>query len=178
VYQAYSINYGIVAVKIFQRNKFDKREYNAQFELYRKRRQNLFVTILYGYDDDSQYPYIIMQYANMGTLEIIAKQPQIPLPSYVLRALMRQILMGIYNFHSSGLIHRDIKCDNILFDSPPGSGYVYAKISDFGFAKYEDLNNQQTYPAGTLPYMVLFNIITGFGKKASEVPTDSLNCSI
>ncbi|KAA6362605.1 MAG: hypothetical protein EZS28_041868 [Streblomastix strix] len=94
-----------------------------------------------------------MEYANMGTLNIIAKQRQIPIPSYVLRALMKQILGGINIFHDSGLIHRDIKCDNILLHSPHGSGFVHAKISDFGFAKYEDLINEQTYTAGTIPYM-------------------------
>ncbi|KAA6383589.1 MAG: hypothetical protein EZS28_020884, partial [Streblomastix strix] len=37
--------------------------------------------------------------------------------------------------------------------SPPGSGRVHAKISDFGFAKKVDLNNKQTYLAGTIPFM-------------------------
>ncbi|KAA6378080.1 MAG: hypothetical protein EZS28_026393, partial [Streblomastix strix] len=50
-------------------------------------------------------------------------------------------------------IHKDIKCDNILLHCPPGSGHVYAKISDFGFAKKEDANNEQTYIKGTIPYM-------------------------
>ncbi|KAA6339357.1 MAG: hypothetical protein EZS28_052620, partial [Streblomastix strix] len=89
-----------------------------------------------------------MEYANMGTLNIIAKQGHIPIPSYVLRALMNQILFGMKEFHDSGLIHRDIKPDNILLHSPHGSGFVHAKISDFGFAKYEDLINEQTYTAG------------------------------
>ncbi|KAA6398708.1 MAG: hypothetical protein EZS28_005763 [Streblomastix strix] len=89
----------------------------------------------------------------MKTLNIIVKQPQIPLPSYTLRALMKQILEGIKFIHEVGLIHRDIKCDNILLHSPPGSGRVYAKISDFGFAKKEDLISDHTYPAGTIPYM-------------------------
>ncbi|KAA6368401.1 MAG: hypothetical protein EZS28_036072, partial [Streblomastix strix] len=57
-------------------------------------------------------------------------------------------------FHSAGLIHRDIKCDNILLHSPPGSGRVYAKISDFGFAKKEEMTSEQTYLAGTIPFMV------------------------
>ncbi|KAA6375539.1 MAG: putative protein kinase [Streblomastix strix] len=94
-----------------------------------------------------------MEYANINTLNIVAQQRQIPLPSYVLRALMIQILAGIKTFHDSGLVHRDIKPDNILLNSPPGSGRVYSKISDFGFAKYEDLINEQTYTAGTLPFM-------------------------
>ncbi|KAA6383924.1 MAG: hypothetical protein EZS28_020548, partial [Streblomastix strix] len=55
-------------------------------------------------------------------------------------------------FHSTGYIHRDIKCDNILLHSPPGSGRVHAKISDFGFAKKEDLNNELTYLKGFAQY--------------------------
>ncbi|KAA6398735.1 MAG: putative protein kinase [Streblomastix strix] len=94
-----------------------------------------------------------MEYANMMTLDIIAKQSDIPLPTYTLKALMKQILEGMRAFHSSGLVHRDIKCDNILLHSPPGSGRVHAKISDFGFAKKVDLNNKQTYFAGTIPFM-------------------------
>ncbi|KAA6377635.1 MAG: putative Serine/threonine-protein kinase/endoribonuclease ire-1 [Streblomastix strix] len=94
-----------------------------------------------------------MDYANMKTLNIIAKQSQIHLPTYTLRALMKQILEGLRVLHSIGFIHRDIKCDNILLHSPPNSGRVHAKISDFGFVKKEVLNNEQTYAAGTLPYM-------------------------
>ncbi|KAA6363603.1 MAG: putative phosphorylase b kinase gamma catalytic chain, partial [Streblomastix strix] len=94
-----------------------------------------------------------MKYANMMTLDIIAKQSDIQLPTYTLRALMKQIFEGIRAFHSSDLVHRDIKCDNILLHSPPGSDRVHIKISDFGFAKKVDLNNKQTYLAGTIPYM-------------------------
>ncbi|KAA6391899.1 MAG: putative CAMK family protein kinase [Streblomastix strix] len=94
-----------------------------------------------------------MEYANMMSLNIIAKQPDIPLPIFTLKALMKQILEGMRAFHSSGLVHRDIKCDNILLHSPPGSGIVHAKISDFGFAKKVDLIHEQTYIAGTVPFM-------------------------
>ncbi|KAA6367670.1 MAG: putative serine threonine protein kinase [Streblomastix strix] len=93
-----------------------------------------------------------MDYANFGTLNIIAKQPHVPLPSYTLRALMKQILEGMRVIHATNFIHRDIKCDNILLHSPPGSECVYVKIADFGFAKEEDLSNKQTYLKGTLPY--------------------------
>ncbi|KAA6386343.1 MAG: hypothetical protein EZS28_018130 [Streblomastix strix] len=89
----------------------------------------------------------------MRTLEIIAKQPEIHLPNYTLRALMKQIFEGLRVFHEAGIVHRDIKCDNILLNSPPGSGRVHVKISDLGFAKREDLMSQQTYLAGTLPFM-------------------------
>ncbi|KAA6369273.1 MAG: hypothetical protein EZS28_035200, partial [Streblomastix strix] len=83
-----------------------------------------------------------------------------PLPNYALRTLFKQILEGIRIFHSAGLVHRDIKCDNILLHCPPGSGRVYAKLSDFGFAKKEDLEGGNTYSVGTYPFMApeLFQI--------------------
>ncbi|KAA6400631.1 MAG: hypothetical protein EZS28_003845 [Streblomastix strix] len=112
-----------------------------------------FVLKYLAYSDWTYYPYLEMEYCNMQTLNIIVKQPQISLPSYTLRALMKQILVGIWLFHASGLIHRDIKCDNILLHSPPGSGKVYAKISDFGFAKKVDQKDQENSIAGTTPFM-------------------------
>ncbi|KAA6376776.1 MAG: hypothetical protein EZS28_027697, partial [Streblomastix strix] len=84
------------------------------------------------------------------TLDIIAKQPHISLPSYTLRALLKQTLEGIRVFQASGFIHRDIKCNNILLHSPPGSGRVYVKISDFGFAKKESLTKEENSVAGKL----------------------------
>ncbi|KAA6365654.1 MAG: hypothetical protein EZS28_038819 [Streblomastix strix] len=82
VYEAYDIKYGIVAVKVIKKQKFDVRELEA-----------------------------------------------------------------------AEIIHKDIKCDNILLHCPPGTGRVYAQISDFGFAKKEDKIHEQTYFAGTLPFM-------------------------
>ncbi|KAA6375835.1 MAG: hypothetical protein EZS28_028638 [Streblomastix strix] len=59
----------------------------------------------------------------------------------------------IRELEAAEIINMDIKCDNILLHCPPGTGLVYAKISDFGFAKKEDSKHEQTYFAGTLPYM-------------------------
>ncbi|KAA6397282.1 MAG: hypothetical protein EZS28_007188, partial [Streblomastix strix] len=46
----------------------------------------------------------------------------------------------------------DIKCSNILLHSPPGSGIVYVKISDFGLAKKEEEDGKTQF-VGTLPHM-------------------------
>ncbi|KAA6398762.1 MAG: putative CAMK family protein kinase [Streblomastix strix] len=153
LYEAYSLEDGIVAVKIFQQEKYDEREINIGIEILSSQKQNLFLLKQFKYNNWEKCPFLVMEYANMKTLDIIAKQRQISLPSCTLRALMKQILEGMRAFHSADFVHRDIKCDNILLHSPPGSGRVYAKISDFGFAKKVDLINEQTYFAGTLPFM-------------------------
>ncbi|KAA6383221.1 MAG: hypothetical protein EZS28_021253 [Streblomastix strix] len=154
VYLVYGTEVKIIAVKIFQKEKFNPREFDAAFELNRKGLSNIFILRYISSNINWNIPLLKMEYANMQTLNIIAKQHQITLPSYTLRALMKQILEGIRVFHTSGLIHRDIKCDNILLHSPSGSGRVYVKISDFGFAKKDDQTGGQTYLKGTLPYMV------------------------
>ncbi|KAA6391337.1 MAG: hypothetical protein EZS28_013136 [Streblomastix strix] len=115
VYETYDRQYGIVAVKIIQKEKFDVRELKAA--------------------------KIINKEAELCPFIMDHKQQK---PNKI---------EGMRVFHNTGLVHRDIKCDNILLHSPPGTGRVYAKISDFGFAKKVDLIHEQTYLAGTLPYM-------------------------
>ncbi|KAA6379660.1 MAG: hypothetical protein EZS28_024815 [Streblomastix strix] len=130
VYLAFHSEYGIIAAKLIHKDKY----YETEWDSAKKKNR------------------IVRNPAN-GTLNIIAKQPNIILPSYTLRALMKQTLEGLRVFHAAGLIHRDIKCDNILLHNPPGSGFVYAKISDFGFAERKNQKNELSQFKGTLPYM-------------------------
>ncbi|KAA6390299.1 MAG: hypothetical protein EZS28_014175 [Streblomastix strix] len=142
VYLCYDLTYGFVAVKIISKDKFDIMEWDMADIL---RDKGVFCPFIL------KYQIYFLEWDS--TLDIIAKQPQIPLPSYTFRALMKQILEGIRVFHTTGLIHRDIKCDNILLHRPPGQRYVHAKISDFGLTKQEDVKSVKNYHKGTLYYM-------------------------
>ena len=51
----------------------------------------------------------------------------------VVRSLTRQVLAGLSYLHSQGILHRDLKADNILLDQD-GT----CKISDFGISKRTD----------------------------------------
>ncbi|KAA6389503.1 MAG: putative serine/threonine protein kinase, partial [Streblomastix strix] len=151
VYYAFKQETGFFAAKLIQKSKFDQMELDAAVEL----------------GDLSKCPFILkyysraigmrciifpMEYANLGTLNIFIKN-KIQLPSSTLRALIKQILQGMRIFHEAQLIHRDIKCENILLHSPPGTGRVYVKITDLGFAKKEDLTKEENSIAGTAPYL-------------------------
>jgi serine/threonine protein kinase len=65
---------------------------------------------------------------------------------------MKQLLSALAYMHSLGMIHRDIKLDNIVFLS--GEESVSIKIIDFGTAVQTAHKIIHNYPiAGTLSYL-------------------------
>ena len=48
--------------------------------------------------------------------------------------IIYQILQGLNNLHGERIVHRDLKLENILLDSPDPSNFSI-KIADFGFAR-------------------------------------------
>lgn len=77
----------------------------------------------------AQRPYLAMELATGGTLEDLKRRP--PWPE--LRELLQCILAALAHAHARGVIHRDLKPNNVLFPGPddlrPG-----IKLSDFGIA--------------------------------------------
>jgi|JFJP01.1.fsa_nt_gi serine/threonine protein kinase len=73
-------------------------------------------------------PFIVMEYCANGTLEdwIMKKKP---LNMSRITAIARDVLKGMEALHQNGIIHRDIKAENILFDAQDR-----AKVADFGIA--------------------------------------------
>ncbi|XP_076173669.1 testis-specific serine/threonine-protein kinase 3 [Ptiloglossa arizonensis] len=73
--------------------------------------------------------YIIMEYAQNGSLlDIIRRDTYID--EVRSRKWFRQLLEGIDYCHRRGIVHRDVKCENLLMDQN-----FNIKLSDFGFAR-------------------------------------------
>ena len=54
-----------------------------------------------------------------------------PLTLRVLKRILRQILEGLQYLHAQGIVHRDIKAENILYDAFDGC----VRVGDLGSAK-------------------------------------------
>ncbi|KAA6401905.1 MAG: hypothetical protein EZS28_002572, partial [Streblomastix strix] len=115
VFQVQNDENGLVAAKVISPNK----------EIV-----NPFILTYHSIETLDDNAVILMEYANMKNLDIlIGAKKDIPIP--IIRALMRQILEGLRLMHENGIIHENIKGQNILLHSPPGSGRVIVKIADF-----------------------------------------------
>jgi serine/threonine-protein kinase len=80
-------------------------------------------------------PFIVMEYIEGQSLKKLMQQ-QGPLPVPRVCSVIKQVAAGLEAAHQLGMVHRDIKPDNIvLIESPQGE---VAKVLDFGIAKIKE----------------------------------------
>src|SRR5262245_37318245 len=92
-------------------------------------------------------PYIIMELAAGETLAERLRHGPLSEPHVI--ELARQLADGLAAIHRSGLVHRDVKPKNILFDSQTTA----VRLVDFGFAASADARLWHEGPTGTRGYM-------------------------
>ncbi|CAJ0763692.1 20566_t:CDS:10 [Entrophospora sp. SA101] len=82
-----------------------------------------------GYEENEEEVNIFLEYVNGGSIGTYLRMNG-PLKEPVVRSFTRQILLGLQYLHNRGILHRDIKADNILVNEDG-----ICKISDFGISK-------------------------------------------
>jgi tRNA A-37 threonylcarbamoyl transferase component Bud32 len=91
------------------------------------------VVIYYGTTTDT-HNYVMrlfMECVTGGSLGAMVRGMQEPLDPELGRNFARQIVLGLAYMHSRGVMHRDLKCDNVLRDESTGT----VKLADFGTAR-------------------------------------------
>ncbi len=78
---------------------------------------------------DARHPFLVMELVEGGTLrELLAERG--PMPPHAVAAVLRPVLGGLAAAHRAGLVHRDVKPENVLISD---QGEV--KIVDFGLVR-------------------------------------------
>ncbi|MCU0722396.1 MAG: serine/threonine protein kinase [Planctomycetes bacterium] len=151
-----------------------------------------------GLDPSADPPYLVMEYVDGKSLrQLLSERRRLP-PADAL-AVFRQALLALDGAHRAGVVHRDVKPENILLTA---SGDV--KLSDFGLGRCVDASGSALLQsvaggasaqavAGTLRYMspeqrageavdartdlyslglVLFEMLVGDTPQGAELPRD------
>lgn len=79
--------------------------------------------------------FLVMEYLAGQSLTSVIRQGPVPLPRAL--AIIRQILAALRHAHAGGVVHRDLKPDNIMLIHRDGRDDV-VKILDFGIAKVSE----------------------------------------
>ncbi|MBR4122274.1 MAG: Stk1 family PASTA domain-containing Ser/Thr kinase [Erysipelotrichaceae bacterium] len=87
---------------------------------------------IYDVGEDNGRYYIVMEYVQGFTLKKLI-QKRVPLPTRESVWLMGQLASALAEAHRNGIIHRDVKSQNVLI-KPDGT----VKLSDFGIALAND----------------------------------------
>jgi hypothetical protein len=104
---------------------------------------------VYDYDDTEELPFLVFRYMERGSLaERIAEQGRID--SSDLASIARRVARALDYAHVRGIIHRDVKPSNIMFD-----GEDEAYLTDFGIAQLSDQTVSLTHSSliGSPAYM-------------------------
>jgi serine/threonine protein kinase len=107
---------------------------NEAVALDRVRHPNIISRLGHGTAIDLQgrtFHYLVLEYLPGGDLQALVRSHPLPLEGALF--YLEQICAGLAHAHKHGVIHRDIKPQNILLTADQHT----AKIADFGVAKIE-----------------------------------------
>lgn len=103
---------------------------------------------MYGYNVENGTPYLVTEYASNGSLRQLYPAGTL-LPLSVVVSYVIDIAAGLYYAHSRGIVHCDIKPEN-LFQGANDE----ILIGDFDIAEcIRDIRRANEPPLGTIPYI-------------------------
>ncbi|KAK9455353.1 hypothetical protein V1511DRAFT_458845 [Dipodascopsis uninucleata] len=96
-----------------------------------------FVAKLFFTFQSKEYLYLVMEYMNGGDMAALLKAFGAGLPEDWVKKYIAEVILGIENLHERGVVHRDLKPDNLLIDM---NGHL--KLTDFGLSRMGLLGRQ------------------------------------
>lgn len=120
---------------------------------------------IFDVGEDGEHHYLVMEYVEGQTLKQFIQSEGALTPEQAL-PIMQQLVSAIANAHHNGIVHRDIKPQNILMDA---EGNV--KITDFGIAMAlsATMHTKTNSVIGTVHYLSPEQARGGMATKKSDI---------
>lgn len=100
------------------------------------------------FNHEQQLPALVLEYADQGTLLDAIRRGD--MSSAEKRVLCHDTAAGLQALHDVGLIHGDVKAENVLLFS--SKDRRVAKLCDFGFSLVEGFESDTIWLGGTRPW--------------------------
>jgi serine/threonine-protein kinase len=188
-----------VAIKILRQDlasdpRLVRRFHDEALAASRLNHPNTVSVIDYGQTEDGLL-FLVMEYLRGLTLTEMLESPV--LTDTLIADIITQILSGLEDAHDAGVVHADLKADNILIEHRRDDWYL-VKVVDFGIARLigsPDEENERTI-CGTPEYMapevirgadptfasdiyavgvVLYELLTGYTPFVTDNPMEVLS---
>lgn len=121
-----------VAVKVMDSRYAGDQQFLTRFQLEARavaRLSDPGLVAVYDQGLDGQHPFLVMELVDGGTLRELLRERG-PMPPHAVTAVLRPLLGGLAVAHRAGLVHRDVKPENVLISD---DGDV--KLADFGLVR-------------------------------------------
>ncbi len=112
------------------------------------------VAKVHGYLEAPNWQALVLEYLAGGSISHVLREHRGTLPLEMTLEIGIRAAEGLANAHAKGVIHRDIKPDNLMLKTPNDASSV--RVTDFGVAKALDVSPDLTLQGanvGTLWYM-------------------------
>ncbi len=137
IFRAVSNDGHIVAIKLSSDITDDHdlaKRFQREAELLKRLKDCPYIVTYLGHGVAHNFPYIIMELLEGKSLWTYLQSRGGCLPQTEALALIKQVCAGMIYVHDLGILHRDLKPDNI-FVVKGSDGEPFIKILDFGLAK-------------------------------------------
>ena len=144
----------LVAIKVLRREFAENEEHRERFRREARTTARLShpsIVPVYTFGEDGALVYIVMKYVHGESLAERLRRAG-PLTVADARAVLVSLTRALESAHAQGVVHRDLKAENILIER--GSGH--AMVTDFGVALVRSLDPSRAESArafGTPHYM-------------------------
>jgi serine/threonine-protein kinase len=158
----------VVAVKVMHATLADDDDFVARFHREARAAAMLShhnVVAIYDQGEDTGRVFLVMEHVSGGTLRDRMRVEGRLSPVAAL-GVMEPVLQALSAAHAAGLVHRDVKPENILI-TPGGA----VKVADFGLARAVESSAMTTTGLliGTVSYLAPEQVVTGRADMRSDV---------